>query len=616
MEMLARLGDRSGALRAYEAFRERSLEELEIEPSEATAELAERIRASASGPMREPTAIEATVDESASGAEVHRSAAAVPTVRRAPMETPVPGKQAEADTGAERPGWWRPVAWAAAVTVTLIGGVVVLEGLDGAGPRAAAGAAGRQIVVLPIEAVGGADAARARTMTMQLIDDLARAGFRLPSYGTVEGFGDTVPSVYRSEEGPRWLVEGTLYETDDLSELSMRIVDPRSNVQVWAQPFHEGGRSSRAFALHVARTTADRLAHHMGIEAASVSIPSITDNPTADSLYTLGRYLYDTNYSLQGVERAADAFRGAIAQDSSFVPAYVYLGFSLSLASRVFLSPPPRQAYPRIVEIAERAYELDPSYPDVHALLGWLAYVWHWDWEAAERHYQKGLELDPDNLMLHDTYPFLLLATGRFDESLQVARRQVELHPLSPMAGATYCWHLWLANRFVRAKEECERVLTELDPGHQVSLGVHRALSFILASPSERSEEWLPLLPGRSDVGLNFEIGPAVQYGLIGDTARARELTDWEKNQPGVRPFRIANGYIWAGQADSAFAWLEKAIEARDPYLPEIAIRPWAIPYYEDPRFENVLARLNLPPWYPEDRPYQIAAGVDPVRIE
>lgn len=52
MEMLSRLGDRSGALRAFERFCEASETELELEPSAATRELAARIRASLQGPAR------------------------------------------------------------------------------------------------------------------------------------------------------------------------------------------------------------------------------------------------------------------------------------------------------------------------------------------------------------------------------------------------------------------------------------------------------------------------------------------------------------------------------------------------------------------------------------
>ena len=61
-----------------------------------------------------------------------------------------------------------------------------------------------------------------------------------------------------------------------------------------------------------------------------------------------------------------------------------------------------------------------------------------------------------------------------------------------------------------------------------------------------------------------------------------------------VRPFRVANDYAWAGQLDSAFAWLDRAFDSGDPYLPEIYVRPIMEPYRGDPRYAAALERLDL----------------------
>ena len=64
-----------------------------------------------------------------------------------------------------------------------------------------------------------------------------------------------------------------------------------------------------------------------------------------------------------------------------------------------------------------------------------------------------------------------------------------------------------------------------------------------------------------------------------------------------VDPVFIAQGYTSLGQRDEAFAWLEKAYEERSFYLAEhLSCGPWFDSLRSDPRFQDLLRRMNLPP--------------------
>lgn len=594
MEMLARLGDRSGALRAYERFRAASEAELEIEPSKATRTLAERIRASLEGPAREPGEIEPTATSPA------------PAMR--------PTDEVEQIPVSVFPSRSRSVTRNAAVAGLVLLGAVFLFGRLSGGPAAAGGetklaadaVSGPVIAVLPLRAVGDADQERADVMTSKLAESLTRAGFRMPPLPILRDFGDALPDDYLRASGARWIVEGDLSGSDDVSELSIHIVDPESGTVRMARPFREGGRSTMDFMLEVAQQTADTLAALMGIEAGTLRVPRLTTDPIADSLYAQVRFELPQNYTLPGLRRGAEQLEQAIARDSEFAPAYVLLADVLYEMSRDHWDPPPREQMARVQALLDRALELDPTSPDVHRLLGWVAYTWDWDWAKAEEEYREALRLGPNNTMAHGAYAFLLLATGRIDEGLEESRRSVQLDPMNPITGTTYCWHLYLVHRFDDALAECRYVTDEINPTKLVAVGAQRLILAFGATPERRPEEARRIHITDMDTRVNYEHSAAIWAAMGGDTARALALIDADKRDPHVRPFRIANAYAWAGQLDSAFVWLDRAIEARDPFIPEIAIRPVMEPYREDPRYFEVLQRVGLPV---VDLPQAVPAG-------
>jgi len=63
--------------------------------------------------------------------------------------------------------------------------------------------------------------------------------------------------------------------------------------------------------------------------------------------------------------------------------------------------------------------------------------------------------------------------------------------------------------------------------------------------------------------------------------------------------YQIAEIYIGLGHKDQAFQWLEKAYEDRSEWLTWIAIEPKLDPIRGDPRFAELLRRMNLPSTVP-----------------
>ena len=93
-------------------------------------------------------------------------------------------------------------------------------------------------------------------------------------------------------------------------------------------------------------------------------------------------------------------------------------------------------------------------------------------------------------------------------------------------------------------------------------------------------------------------------FGIAGIVAalhslsRERESKDalirMEREHPDAR-FFIAGARAWRGDVDGAFAALDRAVEGRDPALQTINSFPLLLPLHGDPRWKELLRKMNLP---------------------
>ena len=67
------------------------------------------------------------------------------------------------------------------------------------------------------------------------------------------------------------------------------------------------------------------------------------------------------------------------------------------------------------------------------------------------------------------------------------------------------------------------------------------------------------------------------------------------RNVTYVLPTDIAMAYALAGENTRALDWLEQGFEERDPGMPYLSVVPVYDAVRDDPRFEALLRRMNLP---------------------
>ena len=75
----------------------------------------------------------------------------------------------------------------------------------------------------------------------------------------------------------------------------------------------------------------------------------------------------------------------------------------------------------------------------------------------------------------------------------------------------------------------------------------------------------------------------------------------WEKdwNQTSASPYYIAASYVGLSDLEEVFKWLEKAFSERNSFLTLVKEDPIFDSLHSDPRFQDLLRRMNFPQQVP-----------------
>ena len=205
--------------------------------------------------------------------------------------------------------------------------------------------------------------------------------------------------------------------------------------------------------LEVARRLSPRL------DLAGVRARSRTTKSSAYDAYINGRYRLSLR-TADDVRQAITSFERAVLDDPAFAAAYAGLADSYAvLGDFAAVSVSHEEILPLARAAARRAVELDDSLPEAHASLAWITLIFDWNWPAAEREFQRALQLNPRETLAAAWYAAGLASQRRFDEAIRLLRDASARDPFSRPLAVQLVRVLYLARRFGEAVRECERLI-------------------------------------------------------------------------------------------------------------------------------------------------------------
>jgi DNA-binding winged helix-turn-helix (wHTH) protein/TolB-like protein/Flp pilus assembly protein TadD len=388
------------------------------------------------------------------------------------------------------------------------------------------------------------------------------------------------------------LLEGKVQRSGERIRVTVQLIRVSDGQPLWADKFDETFTNIFEVQDSISQQVAQRLVAQLtGAEQRQLA-KRYTDNTEAYQRYLKGRFFWN-KFNEDGLSKAIDYFKQAIAIDPNYALAYTGLSVSYNVQGAVGVLPP-AQTWTDARWTAEKAVALDDSLAEGHSALGAVKLLYEWDWPAADRELKRALELNPNYAEAHELFGYYYWVTGQLDRALGELRRAQELAPATTIITVDVAQAFYYQGRY----DECLEMLAiarELDPDFLSPLfltgqayerkGMNAKAITECESAIEKYGRQPPIL-----AALGFA------YSASGKRREAEAVvneleTSWRRYY--FSPVGIALVHTGLGNKDRAFFWLAKGVEARDPQMIWLRIEPQFESIHADPRFHALFERMQ-----------------------
>jgi serine/threonine-protein kinase len=401
------------------------------------------------------------------------------------------------------------------------------------------------------------------------------------------------PRAVGHELNVRAVLTGRIMQSGGSLRIGTELVDVATGSQLWGAQYDRKPGDIFAVQDDISNEISEKLRLKLTRAEKKQLTKRHTENDEAYRLYLKGRHHWN-QWTEEGFHKAIEYFQQAVEKDPTYALAYAGLADShVLLGWNSYL--PPKEAFPRGKRAAMTALQLDPDLAEAHAPLAAVLWLHDWQWEEAQKEFERSLELGPTYATANHWYAEYAMTMGRHEEGMVRMKKGQDLDPLSLIINVAVGWALYHARRYDEAIEQLRRT-ADLDPNYPV---IYWVLGLLLRKTGRYE---LAITEGEKGVKLSggsplMRAALAQTLGAAGRTKEALqildELTELAK-QRYVSPYFFAVIHIGLGENERATEYLEKCFEEHSHWLIYLHIDPSMDGLRDDPGFQSLLRRVGL----------------------
>jgi TolB-like protein/DNA-binding winged helix-turn-helix (wHTH) protein/Tfp pilus assembly protein PilF len=391
-----------------------------------------------------------------------------------------------------------------------------------------------------------------------------------------------------------YILEGSVRRENGRARVSAQLIHVNDQTHLWAHTYER--EVTGLLALQTELGTA--IAQQVRVELEPKSGPRLAGKHTLNAeayedylqaLFFLNKRTHDDE------NKSVELFEKSTQKDPGFAPAYAGLAnayLSLSIFS-------PGYFFPKASAAATRALELDNELADAHAALGAEKADFEFDWQEADKEFERAIALNPNSASAHFLFSaYYLTPMGDSERALAEMKKALELDPRSPLYTGYVGLEYFYARQYDKALEQYQKS-AELYPDFYIT---HYWLAWLYSQRGQYPDAIAEITSARLlEGGDRAKWAAANKVALTNAFAAKGPAGFWEeiqkaneKTRRNTAEFDIPQVYARLGRKDLALEWLGRNYEARAPFTTYMKIDPAYDAIRSDPRFESLVKRIGL----------------------
>ena len=388
--------------------------------------------------------------------------------------------------------------------------------------------------------------------------------------------------------GVAHLIEGSVRKQGDRVRIVAELINASDGRSLWSETYDRELKDIFAVQNEIATAVADQMKVKLLGQTARSEAAGSSENLVAHNA-VLQADFYFQQQTADSVRKSISFLQEAVRLDPKYALAYAKLSQAWRQYANSFAVEDASKAYDEARQAAEKAVSLAPDLPEVRMTVGLLAMNPALDFSGGEKEFRRVLQSSPNNASAKNALTLSLVAQGRLAEAEVVCRETLSLDPL-----LTTLWfnlgRIALGTGRYKEAEEAFRKGLELQPSASRFHTFLATLDILLNRPAQAMAN-----AQLESEGFWRDYAMALVQQEQGDKAIAdASLKDFIAKDSNGGAFQVAVLYAIRKEPDQMFRWLDTAYATRDSGIVQLAITPFFIPYYDDPRFIALCKRLNV----------------------
>lgn len=398
----------------------------------------------------------------------------------------------------------------------------------------------------------------------------------------------SIPDIAR-EINVDYIVEGSVMSYNDSILIHLRLIKVFPEEKpVMAVSYESNLRNIMKLHNNIAGQISQKINLELTPQNLVLLPRSKEINPDAYKAYLRGMYEI-TKYTPEDKENGLKLLHEAVAMDPG--EAFAYVGLALGYLEIAHSPMDTGDALGKAEAAVNMAIRIDSTLTELYAALAEVYLYYTWEFEKAEKYFKIALGKNPNLALAHYHYSWALYLFGDMEGAIEEHILAQKYDPFNPLhtgwLGTLYCFD-GQYEKAIETSFECEKIMKDYPPTWYTLGMTYLAMG--------RNDEAIDAFKKLIDIYPIWTWSLGYAYAELGRMDEAKKvLEELEKNE--VNPWNA-----WAravlntalGNFDEAYKWMDH--KPAHAFVPWVAVMPEFNKLHDQPRFEDWVKKLNLPP--------------------